>query len=75
MNIVATGGLALVSLGRIEHGKGFEIKIIIRYGFGNFFLAIVNKNRLILLYNSAISEAEFNLRSLSTNIFSGPLNS
>jgi len=59
MNIVATGGLALVSLGRIEHGKGFEIKIIIRYGFWKFFLAIVNKNRRSFLLNSAFSEAEF----------------
>ena len=33
MNIVATGGLTLVSLGRIEHGMGFEIKIMIQLGF------------------------------------------
>ena len=59
MNTVANGGL--VSLGRIEHGMGLESKD-------------QNSNNIGLSCYSAFSEAEFNLRSLSTNIFVGSKN-
>ena len=54
-------GLKLVSLGRIEHGMGLESKD-------------QNSNNIGLSCYSAFSEAEFNLRSLSTNIFVGSKN-